>query len=135
MLSDKRNGNTKMIRSAHQATMSEYVASFVMASADYRASPVSLLKNDYRVALDKGEAAEEAVFAARKILGLANKAPKIGMRSLIGKNPDRAEKMRDAMVMLNKARARYNRAMRELGSAFDALNNYPGAAIAVRASR
>lgn len=119
-----------MIRSGHTAELARYdlVAAAFLASQTAEDRRVADLRNDYRVALDRMEAAHEAVRIARIRLGQANShVPAFWGRS------SRREVQSKAMAALNRARALQRRALAVLGAAFDAVGSEQ--AQSVRGSR
>lgn len=101
-----------MVRSDHQFEMDSYIA----AVPAWTFNALAEAKNDYRVALDRAEAATEAVRIARIRLGQANShVPAFWDRS------SRRQVQARAMGALNRARAAQRRAVAVLGAAYDAL--------------
>lgn len=106
-----------MITSGHTAELARYdlVAMAFAASQTAADRRIADLRNDYRVALDRQEAAAEAVRIARVRLGQANGKPCFWERAT------RRELQARAMGSLNRARASQRRAVAALGAAYDAL--------------
>ncbi len=107
-----------MIRSEHQVEMDNYAAAIAAAIATRTAADRRLesLRNDYRVALDRMEAADEALRIGRIRLGQANSH----VPAFWAPGSRRSVKSY-AMANLNRVRAAQRRAVAALGAAYDAL--------------
>ncbi len=121
------------IHSGHTAELARYdlVAAAFAATRTAADRRLESLRNDYRVALDRMEAADEALRVAKVRLGQANShVPAFWDRS------SRRQVQARAMSSLNRARARQRRAVAALGVAYDALSAVDAAQPAmVRGSR
>ncbi len=106
-----------MITSGHTAELVRYdlVAMAFEASQTAADRRLESLRNDYRVALDRMEAADDAFRISRVRLGQANGKPGFWERA------SRRELQARAMGSLNRARAAQRRAVAALGAAYDAL--------------
>lgn len=107
-----------MIRSGHTAELARYDLVAAAFAATRTAADLRLesLRNDYRVALDRMEAATQATQLATLRLGQANSHVQA-----IWDRVTRREAQARAMGSLNRARAAQRRAVAALGAAFDAL--------------
>lgn len=118
-----------MIRTGHQAELARYdlVDATFAATRTVADRRLENLRNDYRVALDRMEYADDAFRIARIRLGQANGKPGFWERAT------RRELQARAMGGLNRARAAQRRAVAALGAAYDALGSVHAAS--VRGSR